>query len=467
MEKQIAIIGAGPAGLGAGYRLHELGYRDWVCLEQNDYPGGLAASFEDQQGFWWDVGGHVLFSHYAYFDDVFESVMKSEYFSHQRSSWIRIADTFVPYPFQNNIRYLPPELLYDCLLGIIEATYQDSRQSARTNFLQWCRATFGSGITRHFMAPYNRKVWAQPLDSLSADWIAERVSVVDLQRILSNVIFEKDDISWGPNNTFKFPRHGATGEIFRRIAKKFSGNIKYKKKVTGIHLPSHTLVLADGSKEHYDELITTMPLTELLEIIDPLEPALVKATQDALVATSAIIVGVGFKGTPPEGERCWMYFPESNCPFYRTTYFHHYSPYNVPGENYFSFMCETSYSSCRPINTTSIIDDTIQGLCNAGLISEEQKDTIVSTYVIDVPYSYPVPSLGRNAVLSRLIPYLEKNHIHSRGRFGLWLYEIGNMDHSFMQGVECVNRMLDNEREEVIAPFKKFLTSTLHKSEEV
>lgn len=456
MEQKIVIIGAGPTGLGAGYRLQELGYRNWFCVEQADYPGGLSASFRDEKGFWWDVGGHVLFSHYEYFDRAFDSVMGGDYLTHQRSSGIRIANTFVPYPFQNNIRYLPPELQYECLIGLIEATYRKDKKKP-ANFYEWCLLTFGEGITRHFMLPYNRKNWAVPLEIMSAEWIAERVSVVDLPRILRNILFQQDDVSWGPNATFKFPLYGATGEIYRRIAARFPDKIQYNRRVEQIDIPEKVLKFADGSEERYDVLISTVPLNELVRILRPANEKLIQTAQEGLTFTSAMIVGIGLKGSPPTGKRCWVYFPENNCPFYRVTYFHHYSPNNVPGENYYSFMCETSYSGYRPVNKSSIINDTIDGLINTGLITEKQRENIVSTYVIDVMYSYPVPTLERNKALSKIVPYLRQHQIYSRGRFGLWVYEVGNMDHSFVQGAEVVDHILLNKPENVISPFKNIL----------
>ena len=69
----ILIAGAGPTGLGAAYRLQELGYEDFRVLEASDRPGGLATSYTDPQGFTWDVGGHVQFSHYAYYDRMIDA----------------------------------------------------------------------------------------------------------------------------------------------------------------------------------------------------------------------------------------------------------------------------------------------------------------------------------------------------------------------------------------------------------
>src|SRR5215831_12570323 len=74
-EPRFVILGAGPTGLGAGYRLKELGWRNFTLFDRNPYIGGLATSFTDAKGFTWDIGGHVMFSHYKYYDKCFETLM--------------------------------------------------------------------------------------------------------------------------------------------------------------------------------------------------------------------------------------------------------------------------------------------------------------------------------------------------------------------------------------------------------
>jgi len=78
---------------------------------------------------------------------------------------------------------------------------------------------FGDGICKHFMAPYNFKVWAHPLELMNKEWIGERVAVLDINRAIKNVVMGTDDFGWGPNNCFKFPLYGGTGEFYRRFAK--------------------------------------------------------------------------------------------------------------------------------------------------------------------------------------------------------------------------------------------------------
>src|SRR4051794_27547353 len=87
-EPRIVIIGAGPTGLGAGYRLQELGYSDWVVLEASDHVGGLATSFQDDAGFTYDIGGHVMFSHYGYWDDVVDKLLGDDYTELTREAWV-------------------------------------------------------------------------------------------------------------------------------------------------------------------------------------------------------------------------------------------------------------------------------------------------------------------------------------------------------------------------------------------
>ena len=123
----------------------------------------------------------------------------------------------------------------------------------------------------------------------------------------------------------------------------------------------------------------------------------------------------------------------------------------TPDNNtHYSLLCEISYSEFKPVDGKTIVEDTIRGLINAGMIKEEDRKDIVDTWVFDAKYSYPTPSVERDAILAQTIPYLEQHGIYSRGRFGMWKYEVSNTDHTLMQGVELVNRLLLGEAETTI-----------------
>src|SRR5207248_11799753 len=108
---------AGQCGVACARELERLGHHDWLILEAEAGPGGLAASVIDAAGFTWDLGGHVVFSHFGEFDALLEEVMGEEVLSHDRSSFIRFGQGWVPYPFQNNLRYLPHTVRDECLRG--------------------------------------------------------------------------------------------------------------------------------------------------------------------------------------------------------------------------------------------------------------------------------------------------------------------------------------------------------------
>ena len=447
MTGRIAILGAGPVGLGAAYRLQELGYRDFVVYERNSYVGGLAASFRDSAGFTYDIGGHVMFSHYRYFDDLVDRLLGDEYTRLLRESWIWMNERWIPYPLQNNIRHLPPDALLDCLNGLVDAQNRDPKSA--TNFAEWVEAVFGSGIARRFMDPYNCKVWAHPLEMLSKDWIAERVSVVDLKKVLANVVHQRDELSWGPNNMFKYPLHGGTGGLYNRFIPYIGDHLQLEREVVQVDLELRTLRLSDGAEDSFDALISAMPIPELLRRIRPMPTALLDAAR-GLHNSHGLVVGIGVQGPCPT-TKCWTYFPEPDAPFYRVTYLSNYSPKIAP-PGHFLLLTETSYSDHKPEDRATIVQRVVDGLVATRLIRRADQDRIAATYTIDVDYFYPVPTLSRDRALAAIQPFLMQHGIYSRGRFGAWCYEISNMDHSVMQGVEVVNHLLLGDAEQTWRP---------------
>jgi protoporphyrinogen oxidase len=445
-QKRIVIIGAGPTGLAAGYRLRELGHTNFTILEARDKVGGLASSEVSANGFTYDIGGHVLFSHYPYFDKLFDTLLGSEYQEIKRESWVWMFDRFLPYPFQNNIKYLPREVVLECLIGLIEAQKQPTDLSRFRNFEELIYGVFGAGIAKYFMMPYNFKVWAHPPCMMNKEWIGERVSVVDIKRVLGNVVLDRDEVTWGPNATFKYPRFGGTGGLFERMQPYVQDQLRLNAPTVAVDSSRKEVVLADGSRERYDLLLSTMPLDVLVESMNGDTPEGMREQAGQLRHSGSFIVGVGIRQPAPSNKN-WMYFPESNCPFYRVTYLSNYSPEVVPdASTHYSLLCEISSSPFKPVNRATVVEETVRGLVNAKLISEKDQDDIVDTHVITREYTYPIPSIERDGALRELHPFLESRDIYSRGRFGAWRYEVGNMDHSVAQGVEWVERVLLDKR---------------------
>ncbi len=444
MNAKYLIIGAGPTGLGAANRLRELGCEDFLILEKESYAGGLSASFSDQAGFTWDFGGHVLFSHYDYYDKLVSDLLNGQVLKHERESFVRCAETWTPYPFQNNIRHLPPEVRWKCVQGLLPGKRP---QGEPENFQQWIETIFGSGIGETFMYPYNYKVWATPPELMAYDWIGERVSIVDLESVLKNIVLERDDVGWGPNNTFLFPLHGGTGQIFTRLAQRIADRICYSQAVVQIDAKAKTVTTDTGECFNYEVLLNTAPL-DLLCAHWLKNPAAELVEGAGLLEHSSVWVGGVGLDTTRDDSRCWMYFPDTDSPCYRVTNFHNYSP-NVtakPGKQT-AFMCEVSYSKHKQENLDTLMDQTIQGLINTTLMTESDVERVVTQHEMTREHGYPIPTLGRDKGLSLIQPRLQALDIYSRGRFGGWKYEVSNMDHSVMQGVEWAQLMIENKPE--------------------
>lgn len=407
-EPRVVIIGAGPAGLGAGWRLAELGYKNFAIYEKNNYVGGLATSFTDAQGFTWDIGGHVLHSHYPYFDAMFETVMHGEYYTHKRESWVWIADRFVPYPFQNNIHLLPAEIKKECEDGLRGRMKQISK-----NFSDWIAHTYGEGIAKHFLRPYNEKVWAYPLEHMSTQWVSDRVAPAHIR-----------GASWGPNAVFHYPKRGGTGDIWKRVANRFSENIFVQKEMISLDKKKKLVRFADGTEDAYDYLFSTIPLD-----------ILVPQVHTTLHRSQVTIVGVGMKGQAPLHlkSKSWMYFPGSE-PYFRATVLSNYSSYMAP-KGTWSLMFEIASSAFRPLPHNAI-EQTI----HSSLIPKGTE--IVDVWSMSSEYGYPTPTLDRDSYVDPVLAELEKDSIYSRGRFGMWKYEVSNQDHTFMQGVEWVDHLI-------------------------
>jgi protoporphyrinogen oxidase len=443
-DPHVAVVGAGPCGLACGRELQRLGHDDWALYERAGEAGGHASSEVDPAGFTWDQGGHVVFSHFGEFDRLLDEALGDDVHEHERSSYVRVDGRWVPYPFQNNLRYLSAEGAYECLVGLIDAPGTNGGE----DFATWMEQTFGDGITRQFMRPYNTKVWAVEPEHMSATWIAERVSVVDHKRALRSILLGLDDVGWGPNNTFRFPRSGGTGEIYRRIAATLGEHVHYNAELVGVDTERRELRFADGRADEYDALVSTMPVDRLVAAIDDC-PSEVREAAAALEHNGVWVVGVGCE-RPLADDRSWLYFADLAVPFYRVTNFAKYAAANVPGGDtgrYSSYMSETAYSTHRPREREGHEQAVVAALVDTGLIDETVP--VVSLHTIDVDYAYPIPTLDRDAALDVIQPWLMEREIYSRGRFGSWRYEIGNMDHAAKMGIDAARHILEGRAEEL------------------
>ncbi len=437
------IIGAGPTGLGAASQLKKLGVSSFLVFESAGDVGGLSASYRDEQGFSWDVGGHVLFSRNDAFIRLIDEQMGEDLLCHRRHARVRVENQWADYPFQDHVHQLREDLAQRCREDLSNAP--GPGEDTHT-FEEWIHHSFGDSISEIFMAPYNRKIWLCPLNLMSFQWVTERVSTAGRKADSSSANSE-----WGANSTFFYPRQGGIGTVFRCMAEGLEDHLLFRQEVVSIDITHKVVTTRDGSAFKYEVLLSTAPLSHLIkEIIRPDSEEIVTAAE-RLCHNSISVVGIGVDAVGDTGTS-WTYFPGSDCPFYRLTNLHNYSPDITPsGNGQSALLAEIALPAGNTPDSHMMIKKTIEGLIATDQLGCLDKKKIISTWHYQVPYGYPVPTLTRDEALSTIHHYLEQNYVYSRGRFGGWKYEIGNMDHSVMQGVEWANRMIQGKKEDVFS----------------
>ncbi|KAJ3480460.1 hypothetical protein NLG97_g8066 [Lecanicillium saksenae] len=312
-EVDVLVIGAGPTGLGAAKRLQQLNSASWHIVDANETPGGLASTDVTPEGFLYDVGGHVIFSHYKYFDDCLNEALPAaeDWYEHKRNAFCRYKNRWVPYPFQNSIAALDENEQARCLEGAIEASLRARGRDPADkpkNFDEWNLRNIGEYVTENFMRPYNFKVWAIPTTMMNATWLGERVAAPDLKQLTADVVQNKVAKPWGPNSTFRFPARGGTGGIWIAVANtldKERTSFGEHATVTDVDADAKQATLKDGTVIKYGSLISTMAVDHLAQTMGD---SRLQEMCKALFYSSTNVIGIGIRGERPGriGDKCWV-----------------------------------------------------------------------------------------------------------------------------------------------------------------
>jgi protoporphyrinogen oxidase len=442
--------------LGAAHRLHEANGAapDWILVEATRDIGGLAATVQDHAGYRWDLGGHVIYSHYELFDRVVrEAVAPDRWTTLVREGWVWHHDRFVPAPFQRNLHRLDPDEIARCVNGL----RRRSPSSAPT-FDAWLLHHFGDGLADLFFRPFNFKMWGYPATSLCTEWTGlpsgsanANVPLVDLDAILKGLESGRDAPGWDATQTFPFPE-GGTGTIWEAVARRLPRErVLMGQRAVAVDPGSRVIHLANGERIAFEAAVSSLPLDVLLSLV--VGRADLRSRRHALVRSSTWLVGMGFDDLLPDvlGTKRWMYFPDRAIPFHRATVLSNYSREMLPDPRRgWSLLCEVAESPARPVGGSRIVPEVVRSA--AELVATWGGGSVKHVWSTRIEHGYPTPFLGREAILAGIHPELEASGILSRGRFGGWRYEVSNQDHCFMQGWEAVGRVLHGERETTFAP---------------
>lgn len=441
MSFKVAILGAGPTGLASALRFRELEFSQYRVFEQKNYPGGQAASFRDEKGFIWDLGGHVFFGQDLPIRAMIDRFQK-DWCYHIRHSAIQIGTERIPFPFQNNLHHLPKIMQWECLAPLLFPA--DSESCERKDFQSWILEHFGEGMARHFLLPYNQKLWNHPLSDMSPGWTKNKISIPSPAEILKRTLLCEDDTSFGLNARYKYPQFNGSGSVFKNMLTYLNPNVQLNSEVVKIDPLKRILYFKEGDPYTYDYLINTSPLDLFVAKLEgPFEK--LQHAAGGLVYNNIRVIGLGFR-KKIQWPFCWIYYPEASFPFFRAGQFSKFSPHNVPDpSSQSSLIFEIS------VKPEEFGKDWYPALLNTfektGFLPDFQPLDILSRFDTLVERAYPVPSLDRDERLKTILYSLNQMNIYSVGRLGAWRYEQGSMEESMRQGVDAVNLILNHEKD--------------------
>jgi len=431
----VAILGGGLTGLSAAWHLKG---EDHVLLEKEQIVGGLART-EEYEGFRFDLGSHIWFTKEPAAETLLECLPSLVMRGYDRSAWVHIYGRLVPAPFQANMYGMPADVVSECLIGYIEATrgYHRSRES----FADWLRASFGDGLYKHFMRPYNSKVWTVPPEEMAADWTGSRVDVPDSREMIEGALGLQVN-NMGPNARFCYPTREGIGSIAEAIYSQCS-RISTGTQIGSIELDTKTIHLAGGADLAYQSMISTIPLPDLVGLIENV-PHAVREAARKLRATKLVLVNIALKRRPDHGYH-WIYFAEPKYPFFRVSFPHNYSESMCPA-GCASIQAECAFPYDANIDETSVAEHAKAMLSEAGYLDISGL-LFVKTRVVSP--AYVIRDHARRMNLQIIQSYLGKHNVCCAGRLGAWEYI--NMDQCILAGRDAAAQVGSETRLETSA----------------
>lgn len=419
------VLGAGPAGLSFA---HAYG-PNAIVLERTSEVGGLSRSIEIGEGVF-DIGGHSFHTPHPGVRDLVSRLMGNNLHEQKRDARVWFGGDLIAYPFQHHYQHLTDP-------KIVEACGQwnpdPARISASTDFEDWIRNSFGPGISDHFMLPYNRKLWARDLRSMSWDWVGQRVATAKSVMTDTAAPERRPLVS---ESRVSYPLQGGFGSIFRRLSEQCE-HIELNQEVVEIDVAKRTARSARGDLWQWDRFVSTIPLPFLLRQIKSC-PEELRQLADGLEAVSLKILMLLVRA-PTHSVPQRIYIADERVPAHKIAFNHTSSPELMRRAQH-AIMCEISHSPMKPaMPDGEIIATTTHWLATHGFL--DSREDVLTARIMDVPLGYPINTHAKAATVSAIKSYLEAHGIHTIGRFGAWDY--ANSDECMRQGLELAQAMAE------------------------
>ena len=409
----IVVLGAGLTGLSTAW--HARG--PVVLVERADRVGGHARS-RRREGYTFDVTGHWLHLRDPAIRALVEGLfLPGELTTVERRTRIYSHGALLAYPFQANLHGLPLEVVQECLVGYVEARERAARGAPEpTDFVGYAEARFGAGIARHFFVPYNRKLWGEHLDALTAAWVARYVPVPDTAQVVGGALGLVQE-GLGYNARFVYPTAGGIDHLPERLraglTERPATELRLGCDVEEVDVAARRVKLSDrGDWQPYAALVSTIPLPELVRRIAGAPPAV----RDA----AAALRHVGWRwldvavAAPVPADWHWAYVPEPRLPFFRVGVYSNAAPSMVPPG------CASLYVELTDRTGPIDVPAVLAGLVEIGALPHA--DAVRFVEVREAPHAYVVFDAAWARAREVILGWLAGQAILGCGRYGAWTY---------------------------------------------
>lgn len=402
------ILGAGIAGISAAYHLKQKGENSVIFEKDNDW-GGLCGFFEID-GFRFDRFVHFTFAKDEKIAELFAK--SSPLYAHPPVSYNYWRGCWLKHPAQNNLAPLPIEEKVKIIDSFVNRPRKDVAEIS--DYAEWLRVQYGDYFAENFPFAYTRKYWGVEAKQLETKWVGNRLHVSPLPEVLRGAFAEQQE-NFYYTKFMNYPKKGGFRSIMNECRKGL--DMRLNKKAVRIDTAAKQVEFADGTVENYDNLISSLPLPEIIKMISDV-PENVQNAAKQLRWTCGYQVSLGFN-RPDVAKYLWFYIYDEDVPPARVYSPNLKSPDNAP-DGCSSLQAEIFFANgAKVVDKNIILQKTVEKLKE--ICQFNDSDVVVKDIRFE-PYANIIftPEIYESRKVVR--EWLQAQGIKTIGRFGEWDY---------------------------------------------
>jgi protoporphyrinogen oxidase len=451
-EKPTVILGAGPAGLTAGYLLAKKGL-PVVVLEAEDQVGGIAKTAV-RDGYRFDLGGHRFFTKAKEVDALWHEIMREEFLERPRMSRIYWNKKFLDYPLQGMdvIKKLGPVELTRAFLSYLWA--QIKPKGREDTFEEWVSNRFGKRLFNLFFKSYTEKVWGVPTSEIRAEWAAQRIKGLSFFSAAKSAFFgNRGNKIKSLISKFNYPRYGP-GQMWEAMTEdiqSLGGKVLLEHKVTKLEFEDDRCVRVHVGDQVFEPsaVVSSLPLRNVVGMASPHPRQEVVAAAKGVRYRDFLTVALVLDGEDLFPDN-WIYIHEPDVKVGRIQNFRSWSPWMVPdpskacvGLEFFCFAGDELWE----MDDDKLVELGMRELEQLGLARQNQLEF---GFVERVPKAYPMYDADYAERVSTIRSWLDGlDNFVQVGRNGLHRYN--NSDHSMLTAMRAVDNLVDGADHDIWA----------------